>query len=175
MATYKKRPKIDPRTINTWWKPAYDTVIALHVIGKSNKEIVQTVKGISMATIVNVLTSDTGKIKIQEYSGLYHENLVKDEANKLNEIRATAIDNVHGIITDEEFKKKKTPAVLEASFKAFEFANDAIRGVEKNREQNTQNIQNQQINVILGNKEYADRLMKGLELVNEIDKRRIEK
>lgn len=158
-------PNWQPKT----WKPIYETICTLHVLGVKNTKIAKELK-LSIMQVQNILACDKAKERISDLVKEHQASLLLKRENKITEIVDSSIANIHSVVTDKQLAASRPMAMLDASLKALK-AFDNTGAVKNDDDKSPINQTNLQFNVFATNPEYAGRIVSGLDKVMEISKR----
>lgn len=155
------------------WKPIHETIVTLHVLGRKNIDIAKQLQ-IAQMTVGNTINSDKGKERIIELTKAHNDSIRESQKGKIAEIKEASIDNIHRVVTNKELIEKRPLTAFDLSVKAMKVLEDISdtpklpAGHHPFLQSNQTN--NNQFNVLVTNSEFAERIVSGLDKLEEIKK-----
>ena len=157
-STYlRKSPKWVPKK----WKPAYGTIVLLHVQALSNKEIGDKL-GYSEQQISNILNCSEARKMKEKIATKLEEELLEQTNADLKSISRRAIHNIKQVIYSDDLLEKAPMAMFDRSA-MFLKAVGTIKDPDAEKK-------SQQTNILIGNDVIAN-LIDGLTKANRVAER----
>lgn len=152
-----KRERWEPKK----WLPKYDIMLAMWFTGVMKQDAIASHFKVHKQVVNYVVNSDQGRLKLAEMQAKQKVKLEKDLGFRLDNMMHKAIDNMERVIND--------PILLaESPFSIFDRSLAVAKGLGKlNKAPEDKGVVNN--NLVIADKEVAARLLKGLDLSNQVN------